>query len=211
MADEVLSRRALNRALLARQLLLARHELEPLAALDHLIGLQSQAPDPPYWALWARLVGFDPAALSGLLIDRQVVRLAMMRSTIFLVTAADAWGLRPTLQPGLDRALRGVVGPSLGELDQPEVAAAVQALVEEGPRTFDELGRLLSERWPQFDPADLGRVARTVVPLVQVPPRGLWRTGGPARHTSLDAWVGPAARAGRRPASGPRGPSPPGP
>jgi hypothetical protein len=188
MADEVISRRALNRALLARQLLLGRHDIEPLAALDHLIGLQSQAPEPPYWALWARLADFDPAHLSGLLLDRQVVRLAMMRSTLFLVRAADARVLRPLLQPGLDRALRGVVGPTLADLDQAAAAAAVRDLVSVRPRTLDELGRLLVERWPSFDPADLGRVARTVVPLVQVPPRGLWQAGGPAVHTSLETW-----------------------
>ncbi len=209
MADEVLSRRALNRALLARQLLLQRRHLDPVAALDHLIGLQSQAPDPPYWALWARLARFDPGALSGLLVDRRVVRLAMMRSTLFLVSTADAVALRPLLQPGMDRALRGVVGPTLADLDQAGVAAVVRDLVSDRPRTLDELGRLLVERWPSFDAADLGRVARTVVPLVQVPPRGLWQTGGPARHTSLDAWVNPpphsAGDSGDGPAPTPEG------
>ena len=190
MADQVLSRRALNRALLDRQLLLRRHDLEPLAALRRLVALQSQAPEPPYWALRARLADFEPGHLSRLLTDRWVVRLAMMRSTLFLVGADDARTLRPLLQPGLDRALRGVVGPALAELDQAEVAATVRGLVQERPRTLDELGKHLVARWSRFDPADLARVARTAVPLVQVPPRGLWQTGGPAVHTSLDAWVG---------------------
>ena len=191
MADAVFSRRALNRALLARQLLLRRHDLEPQVAVEHLIGLQSQAPEPPYWALWARLGGFEPTALAGLLVDRRVVRLAMMRSTLFLVSSRDAVGLRPLLQPGLERALRGVIGPTLVGLEQAAVAAEVRSLVESEPRTLDELGRALVGRWPSFAPADLARVARTVVALVQVPPRGLWQTGGPARHTSLEQWVLP--------------------
>ena len=190
MADQVLSRRALNRALLGRQLLLHRHDLEPTAALRQLIGLQSQAPEPPYWAFRARLADFQPGDLSARLTDRRAVRLAMMRSTLFLVRADDARSLRPLLQPGLDRALRGVVGPTLADLDRAEVAAAVRDLVQERPRTLDELGRHLVTSWPRLDPADLARVARTAVPLVQVPPRGLWQTGGPAVHTSLDAWLG---------------------
>ncbi len=187
---DVLDRRVLNRALLARQLLLGRSELGVVDALEHLIGLQSQSPQAPYTALWCRLAGFDPTQLSQLLDDRRVVRLGLMRSTIFLVTADDARRLRPRLQPGMDRSLRGVVGPRLAELDPEAVAREVRRRVEAEPQTFEQLGRALAGSWPDFDPADLSRVARTVVPLVQIPPRGLWGRGGPAAHTSLERWVG---------------------
>jgi len=190
MADQVLSRRALNRSLLARQLLLDRPAAAVPAGLAQLIGLQAQAQTPPYVALWNRVADFDPTVLSDLLVDRQVVRLALMRSTIFLCGADDALALRPLLQTGLDRALRGVVGPRLVELDVEAVAAEVRALVEVEPRTLDWLGGQLARRWPEFEPADLARVARTVVALVQVPPRGVWGQGGPAAHTSLESWVG---------------------
>jgi hypothetical protein len=82
-----LSEQALNRATLARQMLLARHELPAAAALTRLAGMQSQAPDAPYVGLWSRLAGFRTAELAGLVSSRQVVRIHLMRTTIHLVTA----------------------------------------------------------------------------------------------------------------------------
>ncbi len=86
---EVLGRRALNRALLERQLLLRRSNLSVTAALEQLVGLQAQAPNPPYIGLWTRLLDFRPDQLVQLITGRQVVRIALMRGTIHLVTAQD--------------------------------------------------------------------------------------------------------------------------
>ena len=86
----LLTRRAQNRALLARQLLLERstsHSAE--GAIEHLLGLQAQTPRDPYLGLWSRLDGFDPETLGALLTDRQVVRMTLMRATVHLVTAGD--------------------------------------------------------------------------------------------------------------------------
>src|SRR5215211_3271161 len=83
--DDVLGRRALNRALLARQLLLRRHDVTVPAALEHLLGLQAQAPRPPYYGLWSRIEGFDPNALGWMLTERDAVRLTLMRGTVHLV------------------------------------------------------------------------------------------------------------------------------
>ncbi len=80
----VLGRRALNRATLARQLLLERADLAPLDAVQHLVGLQSQVPHNPYTGLWSRLAGFRPQSLSALLEQREVVRIGVMRGTIHL-------------------------------------------------------------------------------------------------------------------------------
>lgn len=102
---EVLSRRALNRATLDRQLLLARTDLPTLDAVRHLYGMQAQAPNPPYIGLWTRLEGFAHDDLARLLHERRVVRLSLMRSTIHLVTAEDCMALRPLLQPMMTRAL----------------------------------------------------------------------------------------------------------
>src|SRR4051794_25616897 len=99
--------RSLNRALLARQLLLAREERGVLATVDHLVGLQAQEPLDPYIALWPRLTEFDPATLADALTNRAVVRTALQRSTIHLVTAADCLALRPVLQRVHDRSLKG--------------------------------------------------------------------------------------------------------
>ncbi|MGE5292727.1 MAG: DNA glycosylase AlkZ-like family protein [Micromonosporaceae bacterium] len=118
MSSDVLTRRALNRALLARQMLL---EPAPLPArtgraqrvietIEHLTGLQAQAPFPPYYGLWSRLAGFRPGDLAELLVSRHVVRIALMRGTIHLVSARDCLTLRPLIQPVMDRAMTNVFG-----------------------------------------------------------------------------------------------------
>ena len=102
---DVLGRRALGRATLARQLLLERVDRPVAATLEHLVGLQAQVPRVPHLALWDRLAGYDPAELDGLMTSRAVVRTQLMRTTIHTVTAADALALRPLLQPVLDRTV----------------------------------------------------------------------------------------------------------
>jgi hypothetical protein len=187
--------RALNRATLARQLLLERSSLEPLAALEHLVGLQAQTPHSWYVGLWARLRDFDPVAFSTLLEERQVVRIALMRGTIHLVSAADARRLRPVLQSVLDRQLRSNFRRPLEGLDPTVVAAHGASFMERTPRTFGELGDNLLERWPGRDRLALEMAVRALVPLVQVPPRGLWGRSGRVAHTTMDAWLDPAPEA----------------
>ncbi|MDQ3932212.1 MAG: winged helix DNA-binding domain-containing protein [Actinomycetota bacterium] len=189
-APEVLGPRALNRALLERQMLLRRWKLDPAEAIEHLVGLQAQAPHPPYFGLWCRLDAFRPDHLARLISERRAVRIALMRSTIHLVTARDALWLRPLVQPVLERSLQGGWGRHLAGLDLRAVVAVGSTLLAERPRTAKELGGLLAEQWPDRDPAALANVVRALVPLVQVPPRGLWGGSGPSAHTTLDAWLG---------------------
>jgi hypothetical protein len=190
----VLSTRALNRALLARQGLLERTAWDPLEAIEQLVGLQAQDVKAPYWGLWTRIADFDPAALSALLAERRAVRIALMRGTIHLVSARDALALRPVVQEVLARATHASWGKGLLGADPGAVAEAGRALVEETPRTLAELGALLAPRWPDADPASLAQFVRALVPLVQVPPRGLWGRSGQAAHTSAEHWLdGPAA------------------
>jgi Winged helix DNA-binding domain len=184
MSAEVLTRRTLNRALLERQLLLQRSSLSAAEAIEHLVGLQAQAPATPYVGLWSRLEKFRPEELSELIETRGAVRIALQRSTIHLVTARDCLGLRPVVQPVLDAFPK-----RLSELDAAGLTAAGRALVDEQPRTFAELGALLAATWDR-EPADLANAVRALVPLVQVPPRGLWGRSGQARHTSAEAWLG---------------------
>jgi hypothetical protein len=209
MSSEVLTRQALNRALLSRQGLLSQ-SAPPAGAgpagagparrvitmVEHLVGLQAQAPFPPYYGLWSRLVDFQPEHLAALILERQVVRLALMRGTIHLVSARDCLTLRALLQPVLDRALTATFGRQLAGLDTRSLAAAGRALVEEEPRTFSQLGALLAKRWPEHAPAALAQGVRALVPLVQVPPRAIWGAAGQARHTSAEAWLGSAAADG---------------
>ena len=200
MFTDVLNLRALNRALLARQMLLEPCPLPEgqgragavLGMVEHLAGLQAQAPFPPYYGLWSRLAGFQPADLAELLVSRQVVRIALMRSTIHLVSARDCLTFRPLIQPVLDRSLAAIFGKQLAGLDTGALAEAGRALVDAEPRTFGELGGLLAPDWPGHPPNALAQGVRTLVPLVQVPPRAVWGAAGQSRHTSAEAWLGSA-------------------
>jgi Winged helix DNA-binding domain len=191
-SGDVLGRRALNRALLERQMLLRRSELSAFAAIEHLVGMQAQSPLAPYVGLWTRLEGFQPDELVRLMYDREVVRIALMRNTVHLVTAEDCLTLRPLTQVIFDRDLRvnTTFAPRLRGMDIGALTAAGRALVEERPRTNKELGALLRERWPDRDAASLVFAIRSQVPLVQVPPRGIWGKGGQVRCTSAEAWLG---------------------
>jgi len=187
----ILTRRALGRALLARQHLLARTTMAPAAMIGHLVGLQAQAvPDPPYVGLWSRIEGFRPEELTELIEQRRVVRVALQRGTIHLVTAEDCLTLRPLVQPVLDRALRSTFGKRLEGLDLAEITAPARELVEQVPRTFQQLGALLAPSFPERDPAALAQAVRAELALVQVPPRGLWGRSGPAAHTTAEHWLG---------------------
>ena len=91
-AVQVLTRRQLNRSLLERNLLLERSGAGVVEAVEHLLGLQAQEPQEPYLGLAARLEGFDPSEASDLLDSRHLVRILMMRRTVHLLSARDAWG-----------------------------------------------------------------------------------------------------------------------
>jgi hypothetical protein len=190
MPADVLSGRAVNRALLARQHLLAREPGSALAMVRHLCGLQAQAPFPPYYGLLARLDGFRPEDLAGLLESRDVVRIALMRSTIHLVTADDALAWRPLIQPVLDQGLAGNWGKGLAGLDLDRVAAKGRELTTEQPLTFADLGAELTRTFPGHPGDALAMAVRCRVPLVQVPPRAVWGKSGLARHTPADVWLG---------------------
>jgi hypothetical protein len=185
----ILTRRALNRATLARQFLLERVDLPVERAVEHLVGLQAQTPHTWYTGLWTRLRDFDPARTGDLVAGRSLVRMALMRSTIHLVTARDAVALRPLLDPVVRRPLAGVYRRGVDGIDLTELVDAGRALVEAAPCTFSELGTRLAHVWPDRDPGTLALAVRALLPLVQVPPRGVWGRSGRALHTTLAAWL----------------------
>jgi hypothetical protein len=187
--SRVMSLRALNRTLLARQLLIKRSNMSTPDVLEHLIGMQSQTPNSPYISLWTRIDNFKHETLSQLLVNRNAVRIALMRSTIFLVTKSDCLALRPLIQPVLDRTLKANFGRRLKEVDNDELAKISRELVESQPRTLEELGKLLKEKWEDTDPSALAAAARNLVPLVQIPPRGIWGAKGKAIHDSAENWL----------------------
>ena len=198
MSETVLGARALNRATLARQLLLRRTAVEPLAAVRHLVGLQAQVPLDPYTALWSRLEGFRPQELGDLLEARAVVRTVVMRGTIHLVTAEDCLVLRPLMQPVLDAELsrRRDLQPGLDGVDLAPALAYAREVLAEQPLSPAGLRQAFADRFPDLDPAALAYAARCRLALVQVPPRGVWGRSGQPRTTTAESWLGrPLVRA----------------
>ena len=188
----VLSRRALNRATLARQLLLERAAMPARHAVAHLVGMQAQVPLNPYTGLWSRLAGFDPAELAGLVLDRQAVRIVVMRATIHLVTAEDCLVLRPLTQPVLERELarHRDFAPALRGVDIEPVLAYAREVFAESPRSTNQLRAVLGERFPDLHAGALAYACRCLLPLVQVPPRGVWGQASQVTLTTAEAWLG---------------------
>jgi hypothetical protein len=186
----VLSRRDLNRALLGRQLLLERERRPIAGVVELLLGLQAQAPMPPYYGLWSRLDGFDPHELGRMLTEGEVVRLKLMRGTVHLVTVRDALLLRPLIQGVIERGHNGAFGRRMGGADPSELAAVVRELLADEPLTARELARRLLERGIGDDVEAIGNATSTYAALVQLPPRGVWGKGGHARYATLETWTG---------------------
>ncbi|MEU4551967.1 winged helix DNA-binding protein [Micromonospora violae] len=187
----ILDSRVLNRAMLARQLLLDRADLPALDAVAHLGGLQAQEPQEPFVGLWSRLRAFDPAVLSTLLTQRQVVRTPLMRRTVHLLVADDAVAWRSRHDAMLRQRVFGVYRSELDGVDLDDLAAATRAVLADGePRSMPEIGRALSERWPTPGPRALGEMAVALLPMTQLPPRGVWRAKAGARYVPLSAWLG---------------------
>jgi hypothetical protein len=191
MTEVVPTTRGLNRATLHRQLLLERVSLSTHDAIEHLVGMQAQEPFAAYFGLWSRLAGFDPAELSALLEDRRAVRAPLHRATIHLVTEADHHRLEPVFRDLLHRRFASSPFRSvLDGLDLHEFREVATKLVEETPRTRSELTSSLASRWPALDAESLGIAVTYLVPVVQVPPRGVWGRSGKAEWTTASSWLG---------------------
>jgi Winged helix DNA-binding domain len=191
LAARVLNQRALNRALLERQHLLRRRTASAAEELEHLVGMQAQVPNSPYVGLWTRLEGFQPAELADLIVKRRAVRLGIMRNTVHLVTARDCLNLRALFQPLLERTLRSSpFGRHLVGLEMSAVIAEATRVLIEKPRTFSELGSLLRQRWPDRDATSLAYAIRHLLPIVQVPPRGVWGKSAQPSWTTAEHWLG---------------------
>jgi hypothetical protein len=158
------------------------------------VGLQAQVPRDPYVSLWSRLRDFEPDALERLLLERQAVRMTLMRTTLHLVTARDAVELRAALQGVCERGFEASpFRRRLDGVDLDELCATGAALVEARPLSVAELGLALADRWPGRDREAMAYAVRYLVPLVQVTPRGLLRRSSAPRVTTLAGWLGASA------------------
>ena len=190
MTGRVLGPRELNRAFLARQMLLEREGLSADDAAGRLVGLQAQVPNPPYVGLWTRLRDFRREELTGLLEERRVVRAPLMRSTLHLVRAEDYLLLWPAIQPALSRALNAFFGKKARSLDVEGLVAAARDALDEAPRTMGELKAVLAAVAPGRDGDALNYAVRANLPIVQVPPGGTWGSGARAAYTTAESLLG---------------------
>lgn len=187
---EVLTPRALNRALLARQSLLERGDESVVGLVERLVGLQAQAPLAPYVGLWSRLRDFVPGDLATALEDRRLVRATLQRGTVHLVTAEDALGLRPLVEPAIERGFQAGFTRRLAPEEAGRAVDLGRALLEAGPRTRVELREEFGREFPELDADAMAYAVSYLLPTVQPTPRGLWGRRDAARLTLLPAWLG---------------------
>ena len=167
--------RALNRATLSRQLLLARTTLAPKDAVARLAGMQAQLAGPPYVGLWSRIAAFERVPLARAIEKRSVVRATMMRGTLHLVTADDYVAFRGLLQPMLTAGMTSVLRGRSEGFDLEVLARDARAFLRKGPpRTFNEIRDHLASLHPKLDVRAMGYAVRMTLPLVQTPGEGKW-------------------------------------
>ena len=182
-------------------MLLHRVKLPASKAIERLVGMQAQVPSSPYVGLWSRLEEFRADELSRLISSRRAVRMSLMRCTIHLVTDRDCLALRPVIQPVLERGLfsGSPFGRQIQGVDIAELLAAGRAALEEKPRTTAELRKLLGKQWPDYDADSLAYAVHYLLPMVQIPPRGLWEGRGLPTFATCEAWLGKSFEVGLTP------------
>ncbi|MBI5154364.1 AlkZ family DNA glycosylase [Candidatus Poribacteria bacterium] len=186
---EMLTRRGLSRATLARQLLLEREAVAPLRAIERLAGMQAQEAKPPFIGLWTRLSDFRREALLKLLHSRKAVRATAMRATIHLMSAKDFRLLRGPLQPALSSAMQSALRHRGAGLDMEELLAKARAFFGSQPGTFAALREHLDHSVPDVDARALAYAIRTHLPLVQISTDAEWGFPANAEFTTAEAWL----------------------
>ncbi|MEE8524811.1 MAG: winged helix DNA-binding domain-containing protein [Thermoanaerobaculia bacterium] len=187
---DTLSLRQLNRATLARQMLLERQASPAAAAVERLAGLQAQQARPPYVGLWTRLRDFGRDDLAELIDRRAVVKATWVRATLHLCTADDYLRLRSALQPMLTKAWSGIAKRRGTDFDLEEVLTTGRRFIDEQPRTFAEISAMLTELLPSFDVGAMRYAIRTHLPMVQVPSDNPWSYSNKPAFTLAESWLG---------------------
>lgn len=188
MPEPVLSQRALNRALLARQLLLERSPLDLIEAMEQMGGIQTQYAPAGYIGLWSRMRDFERPMLTRALEERRAIQATLMRSTIHIVSATDYWpmtaGVRRIRREWFEKVGRTVVAT----FDRAAVADAVRRELADGPRPMKQLNeRLLARGFPET----AAKWAGMWVDLVRVPPSGTWERRRADLYGLAEDWLPP--------------------
>ncbi len=173
---------------LARQLLLERAKITPVAAIERLVGLQAQLARPPFVGLWTRLAKFAAPDLTKLLFDKTVVRAVAMRGTLHIMTATDFLALRAALQPGLTAGMLAILRDKAKNLP---LEAAMDFARTQFPCTFEVLRDALEKKFPQVETRALAYAVRMTLPLVQLPEADEpWAFPASAKFEAADTWLG---------------------
>jgi hypothetical protein len=178
--ERVLTLRELNRALLARQLLLERRSLNVQQAVERICAIQAQWPQSPYIALWTRLAGFRKDQLTRALEQQRVVKTQLFRITLHITSARDYPSYAAVWLPAARDTTPGVTKEKLDELSRQVKKAAM-----EGPLTQAEVEELAT--------AEMGGFrwrTRTLTPLVHLPPSGTWSHYGRVQLRAMEAHLG---------------------
>ena len=186
MAERVLSARELNRAMLARQLLLERVKLSVPKALERVGGLQTQDSRSGYIGLWSRLVEFDRDALTRALERRSAVQGTVMRITIHTVSARDYPLLTEGIRELRRQSWKGSHSKRVDLQKMPAIARRVEAALKDGPRFRREVAEELG-----IDASEWGG-AGMWVDLLRAPPSGTWERPRADLYTLAVTWLGPS-------------------
>ena len=187
---DTLTLRQINRATLARQMLLAREKVTPVKAIERLVGMQAQWPKPPFLGLWTRVEGFERDHLTALLHKRAVVRATFLRATIHIVTAKDFLALRPAIQPVLESAMQAILKERLDGIDLTALTKQVRKMLDREPLTFAAIREEFLRADPKADERAMGYAVRMLLPLVQVPVDGqAWAFPSQACFAAAEQWL----------------------
>jgi hypothetical protein len=189
MSREILSTRQLNRATLARQMLLERSDMSVTNAVRFLGGLQAQQSNDPYIGLWSRLNGFTHQELTALIVDKTLARATTMRGTLHLHTAGDLVGFRALVQGFLEAMWKSNFLKRFGSEDKAKVHRAGVRILDKGPITSGDLGKQLKAKFPTAEPLSLSVLLQMSETLIQVPPTRLWGNGSAPKLVRVENWL----------------------
>jgi hypothetical protein len=188
--DRVLTLRELNRAMLARQMLLARERIGVVPAIERLAALQAQWAPSPYIALWSRIVDFDRNALWKAIESARVIRARLMRGTLHLVSSRDFYAYAVAtqdLQRGAWNRLQ------IGRGVDPKQVARHAIAYAKTPRAKEEVLAHLEPRVGTLGKDFNWLIWRFVsahADLVSAPPGGRWDYGGTdAPYVAARHWI----------------------